>query len=304
MTLPSTAAGPQARSQREAQEGQRSAASVNVPYPPGRLLLRLFVQPQAVIQLNPKIYTFLHVESQDSTDNPLSLPQITYSCQQFFVFCFSTKQAQHSGYWVRLTGLAGVIIYFKKFQRAGGIAWHPRSEAQPKNKWSFSPSLPTRHGNESKFKNKDTRLPSWPGDASAKSQRGTDASLNKALKCTASQNVPTLLSSFSSPSKGQGAASPARSAPFCHTENGSLVNISTFRNIKAACVMEDDLARFSSKVTTARVSSPQCRAAALQANSAAGDKKMQRQMGAHLRLKRLVPGFLNRTGVCVWINSG
>lgn len=122
---------------------------------PGRLLFGLSVQPQAVTQVFNLILkcTFHHVVSGSLSFLPVlhrerSLTNKSFPLNgpSFLVVMVGLRVSRHSP-------------LSQKVQGARGISWHRNSEAHPKNKWSFSSPLPTRHGNDSKFKIKASGFP-------------------------------------------------------------------------------------------------------------------------------------------------
>ena len=123
----------------------------------GRLPCGPSVQPRPW----PRVFSFIlkHTHSTKYSQDPLrplNLPQITLTGKRSFV---SLNQLDFQGVRKALRA-SWHPPSSQKVQWAGGIAWCPSSEAQSKNKWSLVPSLPTRCGNDSKFKNKHTGLSS------------------------------------------------------------------------------------------------------------------------------------------------
>ena len=100
-------------------------------------------------------YTHSTTYSQDPL-RPLNLPQITLTGKTFVCF---TEPARLSE-CLKALRASWHPPSFQKVQGTGGMSWCPNSEAQSKNKWSLAPSLPTRCGNDSTFKNKHTGLSS------------------------------------------------------------------------------------------------------------------------------------------------
>lgn len=161
----------------------------------------------------------------------MHIPPLRVSGLHRFFLIFSCKQScslNRLNFPVVMVGLRASwhSPLFQNVQGAWGISWHRNSEAQPKNKWSFSPSLPTRHRNDSKLKIKTPGFPANLETACAKSKRGmmahrTGPKMSCQRECsrahTARDRLPHSL-------PGQLLSS--------HTENGSLLNISVFSNIE------------------------------------------------------------------------